>query len=74
MPYWNQNTGLCQICPINQVWDAATNTCQTQAQQITCSPGTVFNPLSGKCDVVNGSIAFCPPDKPYYNTQVVGCT
>lgn len=59
---------------MNQAWNNATYSCQTQTEQITCSPGAVFNPISGTCDILSDTIAFCPPDKPYYDSQLMGCT
>jgi hypothetical protein len=40
---------------------------------VNCPSGTNYNPSTKTCENASGSMAFCPPDKPWYNTAIMAC-
>ena len=40
---------------------------------MNCPSGTNYNPSTKTCDKITGSIALCPPEKPWYNPDFMAC-
>lgn len=59
---------------MGQSWNTTINACQNNNLQPICPQGTVYNSNTKTCEKSGGIIAFCPPDKPFYNTQIMACS